>query len=43
MTISELREKRTKLWNQAQAFLDTRRVDGNSRQAGVHIAVCTGD
>jgi len=28
MTISELREKRTKLWNQAQAFLDTRRVDG---------------
>jgi hypothetical protein len=28
MTIAELREKRTKLWNQAQAFLDSRRVDG---------------
>jgi len=28
MTISELREKRTKLWNRAQAFLDERRVDG---------------
>ena len=28
MTISELREKRTKLWNQAQEFLDARRVDG---------------
>lgn len=28
MTIPELREKRTKLWNQAQAFLDTRQVNG---------------
>lgn len=28
MTISELREKRTKLWNQAQAFLDAHRVNG---------------
>jgi len=28
MTVCELREKRSKLWNQAQAFLDTRRVDG---------------
>jgi len=28
MTIAELREKRTKLWNQAQSFLDSKRVDG---------------
>jgi len=28
MGISELREKRSKLWNQSQQFLDTKRVDG---------------